>query len=71
MAYIDTLQWGEIPELGEPVRSWPVYARVGYHFSNDGLTGPDDYEPNIRPQLKLKREDDELIIILSAIIKEL
>jgi hypothetical protein len=71
MALIDALNWGEIPAYGEPTRSWPVYGRVGYHFSNDGPTGPDDYEPNIRPALKLKREDDELIIILSAIIKEL
>ena len=71
MALIDSLQWGEIPELGEPVRSWPVYGRVGYHFSSDGPSAPDDYEPNIRPALKLRREDDEILLILGAIIKEL
>lgn len=71
MAYIDALEWGEIPSFGEPTGSWPVFGRVGYNFSSDGPSSSDDYEPDIRPQLRLKREDDEILLILSAIIKEL
>ena len=66
----DILQWGEIPSYGEPTASWPQYGRVGMHYQTDS-SGGGDYEPDIRPALKLKREDDEIILILSAIIKEL
>jgi len=70
MSVMETLLWGEIPELGSPTFSWPQYGRVGMSYNPDS-SGGGDYEPDIRPALKLKREDDEIILILSAIIKEL
>jgi hypothetical protein len=70
MAY-DILLWGENPTYGNVCGAWPKYGLVGTHYLPGPGTSPDDYEPDIRPALKLKREDDEILIILSAIIKEL
>jgi len=71
MAQIDRLLWGDTPTFGTPLLSWPIFGLVGNHFYSDSAPSIDDYEPDIRPQLRLKREDDEILLILSAIIKEL
>ena len=71
MARVNVLQWGSQPAHADPLLSWPIYGELGLSYSTDAGTSPDDYEPDIRPQLRLKREDDEILLILSAIIKEL
>jgi hypothetical protein len=73
MERIDTLRWGEIPELGSPSLSWPIYGRVGVHLRSGGGTHGSDggYWPGFKTDTGLKREDDEIILILSAILKEL
>ena len=59
---------GDTPAYGDPERSWPTYSLVG------GVGGSStNYYPDILPEinLRLRREDDEILIILSAILKEL
>jgi hypothetical protein len=57
---------GDTPMYGEPELSWPIYGVVGnIAGSNSGRELVFDNE------IDLRREDDEIILILSAVIKEL
>ena len=60
------LTWGDTPASASPLLSWPTYGVVGgIAGSNSGRELVFDNENDLR------REDDEIILILSAIIKEL
>ena len=70
LAYIDGLYWGDTPNRADPLLSWPVYGLVGGRHSFDPGSGGDiGTDPG--PAMKRKREDEEIILILAAIIKEL
>jgi len=62
----DGLRWGDTPLFGDPLMGWPIYGKVGMSYlDNEDPVSP----PSFMPQLR--REDDEIIIILSSILKEL
>ena len=60
---------GDTPMYADPERSWPIYGVVG------NIAGSNtNYFPDIMPvenDTRMRREDDEIVIILSAILKEL
>ena len=61
------LTWGDTPTGASPLLSWPTYSVVGGIGGGSKRRQPDVmFDMN-----KLRREDDEIILILSAILKEL
>ena len=57
---------GDTPMYADPERSWPTYGIVG------NIAGSNSPPTTlIEADTRLRREDDEIVIILSAILKEL
>jgi len=57
--------WGDTPVAGDPLYSWPTYSKVGGGTVSSNSIVIDGNEA------QLKREDEEIIVILSAILREL
>jgi len=57
---------GDTPMYGDPELSWPTYGVVGNIAGSNSRR-----EVFLDNEIDLRREDDEIILILSAIIKEL
>ncbi len=62
------LTWGDTPGRASPERSWPTYSVVGGEGGRSKRRQPDILFDNAND---LRREDDEIILILSAILKDL
>jgi len=63
-----SLVQGDTPTYGDPTNSWPTYSLVGKLGGSGATQYPDVLQDR---QFSLRREDDEIILILSAILKEL
>jgi hypothetical protein len=59
------LTWGDAPTGASPLLSWPTFSVVGGDGERSRSKGA-YYDVE-----SLRREDDEIILILSAVIKEL
>ena len=66
---MDGLNWGDTPTLGDPLHGWPVFSVVGagYWLEDDDIVDLG----KIARRIGLRREDEEIILILANIIKEL
>ena len=63
------LSFGDTPSGADPGHSWPKYSIVG--GVGGSKTGRSNILLDMSVGLQQRREDDEIIIILSAILKEL
>jgi hypothetical protein len=67
----ELLLWGDTPSYGDPLASWPRFGKVGNAYRAWSDTAEEYYPPQIDDNTRLKREDDEILLILTAILKEL
>ena len=77
MAAVGPLNFPDTPSFGDPTFSWPWYSIVGYPIRSEQHPEPDYqstpllFDKFVKPGLNKLREDEEIIIILTAILKEL
>jgi len=67
---LDKIRYADTPSNADPIHSWPRYAIVGGYIRIGGQ-GTAGVLSDIAKARELHREDEEIIIILSAILKEL